>query len=121
MIDAHFIISLFHLIAVVPFFAYIYINKLSLPEWVYTLLFSLGIFVLLYHSYKAVLKFMARSSSLWVNLVHVVAVAPIMIYIGYTAKNTPRPAYEILLMLTFAALGYHLYSIIDNLNTSKLD
>jgi len=121
MIDAHFIISLFHLIAVVPFFAYIYINRSSLPEWAYTVLFSLGIFVLLYHSYKSVAKFIAGSSSLWVNIIHVLAIAPTMIYIGYTAKNTPRAAYEILLILTFGALGYHLYSIVDNLDTSVVD
>ena len=121
MIDKHVIISLFHIIIVVPFFAYIFINKSSTPEWAYTLLFSLGIIVLLFHFYKSVVKFMAQSNSLWINVVHVVAVAPIMIYIGYTSKNTPRPAYEILSLITFAALGYHLYSMIDNLDTSVLD
>lgn len=35
-----------------------------------------------------------------------------MIYIGYMSKKTPRPAYELLGLITFAALGYHLYSVV---------
>jgi len=120
MIDKHVVISLFHILAVVPFFAYIFLKKSTIPEWVYTLLLSLGVFVLLYHAYKSFIRYRAKSSYLWVNLIHVLVVAPIMIYIGYNKKSTPRAAYEILALITFAALGYHCYSIISILDSKEL-
>jgi hypothetical protein len=43
-----------------------------------------------------------------------------MIYIGYHKKSTPRAAYEILALITFAALGYHCYSIISILDSKEL-
>lgn len=53
---------------------------------------------------------------IWVNLVHVLYVAPLLIYIGYKEKDTPRYAYELLALLGFAALGYHIYSLVVNMN-----
>jgi lantibiotic modifying enzyme len=35
--------------------------------------------------------------------------------IGYHKKETPRSAYEITLMLGFAAIGYHLFSLVRNI------
>jgi hypothetical protein len=52
-----------------------------------------------------------------VNIVHVVAVAPLLLYIGSQAYDTPRWAYELLLMEMFAALGYHLYGLVTSLQT----
>lgn len=76
----------------------------------------LGVIVTLYHAYKAVLRIRAGSSAVWINLIHALIVGPTMIYIGYTGKDTPRPAYEILALLGFAALGYHIYHTILALN-----
>jgi hypothetical protein len=39
-----------------------------------------------------------------------------MVYIGINQKNTPRAAYEMLAMVGFAGLGYHLWSILTELN-----
>jgi hypothetical protein len=110
--DAHFIIALFHVLVVVPFLGYVFINRAATPEYVYNILFFVGIFVLVYHAYKAVLRLRNGSSLVWISLIHVLAIAPIMIYVGYMSKKTPRPAYEILGLITFAALGYHLYSLV---------
>jgi len=57
------------------------------------------------------------SPNLWINVIHVLFVAPLLVYIGFMAKNTPRPAYELLAMVGFAALGYHLYSLILSINS----
>jgi hypothetical protein len=103
---------MFHIFLVVPFLGYIFVNRAATPNWLYNLLFCVGIFVLLYHLYKSILKFTTTSKSMWVNIIHVVLVAPLLIYIGYNEKKTPRAAYEMLGLLTFSALGYHLYSII---------
>jgi hypothetical protein len=46
---------------------------------------------------------------IWVNLIHIFIVGPILIYIGYNGVKTARKFFEILLMLGFASIGYHLY------------
>jgi hypothetical protein len=47
-----------------------------------------------------------------VNLVHVGLVAPLLLWTGYHGKKTERPAYDMLLLLAFGALGYHTYKAI---------
>ena len=110
--DAHLILALFHIALVVPLFLYVGFQRAASPEWIYNLLFGLGLFVLAYHGVKAGIRLMSKSMGAWINLIHVLIVAPLMIYIGYNGKKTGRPAYEMLLMVAFAALGYHLTSII---------
>ena len=109
--DAHFFIALFHIFLVVPFFGYIFIQRAATQDIIYNILFFLGLFVLVYHAYKALLRITAKSPMLWISLIHVLFISPLMIYIGYNAKKTPRAAYELLGLITFAALGYHLYSL----------
>ena len=112
MIDIHFALALFHLFIVVPFLMYIFVQRAATPDFIYNILFLIGLFILVYHTYKAMLRYSANSSSLWINLIHVILVAPLLIYIGYNTKKTPRPAYELLGLITFAAFGYHLYSLV---------
>lgn len=45
-------------------------------------------------------------------------VAPLLIYIGIKQKETPRPAYELLALVSFAALGYHMYSLVLQANVT---
>lgn len=110
--DPHFIIALFHIIIVVPFFGYIFYQRSATPDYIFNILFFVGLFVLLYHSFKALRRIQAQSSLLWISLIHVLLFAPLMIYIGYQAKKTPRYAFELLGLITFSALGYHLYNLI---------
>lgn len=115
--DSHILLSLFHIFVVVPYFLYVAFQRSSLPNWVFTTTLVLGIFIGLYHGYKAMIRARILSPNLWINVIHVLLVAPLLIYIGYTGKNTPRPAYELLAMAGFAALGYHLYSLILSINS----
>jgi hypothetical protein len=48
----------------------------------------------------------------WVNLIHIILVGPLLIYIGYHGAKTSRLYFELLLMLGFAAIGYHGYYMI---------
>jgi hypothetical protein len=86
--------------------------RAATPDWAYSLLFGVGLALLAYQGYKSFVKWAAKSPSLWVNLFHVFSVAPILIFIGYNGKKTPRSAYELLAILTFGALGYHMYSLV---------
>jgi len=42
-------------------------------------------------------------------------VGPILVYIGLMKKETPFKAFEIVLMLAFASLGYHGYYLLKGL------
>ena len=117
--DGHLILSLFHLLAVVPFFLYVGIQRAAMADQVYTSLWILGAIITVYHGYKALIKYKNASPSLWVNLIHMLVVGPLLIFIGAKGKDTPRYAYELLLMVAFAAGGYHLYSLIQMMNNVK--
>jgi hypothetical protein len=65
-----------------------------------------------YHAYKAISRLIAASPVVWINLIHVLLVAPLLIWIGYYAKRTERPAYDMLLIAAFGAFGYHLYKLV---------
>lgn len=119
--DKHLLIAVFHIIAVVPFFLFVGFQRAATPEWVYNALFGLGLVVLAYHGANSVVRLVANSPGAWINLIHVLIVAPIMLYIGYNGKKTPRPAYEMLLMLAFGALGYHLKNLIITTQTFLKD
>ena len=109
--------ALFHIGVFVPLFMTVGFLRTGIPEWLYTILLITGISVLIYHGYKLMLRWAMHSNYAWVNTIHVAFVAPLLIYIGYYKKETPRFAYELLLMLGFAALGYHTYSMVKALNT----
>ena len=74
---------------------------------VFEFLLGLGIFVILYHIYKA-----SQSKTPWINYIHIFLIGPLLVYIGYMNKETSRKYYEILLMFGFAAIGYHGYYMI---------
>ena len=110
--DKHAVLSFFHLIFVVPLFLYIGFQRSSVPHWVYLTIFTIGAVIFVYHGFKLFLRIQSQSAYSWVNAIHVVLVAPLLLYIGYHKKDTPRSAYELLLLLGFAAAGYHLFSLV---------
>jgi hypothetical protein len=119
MVNAHIIVSLFHIFAVVPFFLYVAFVRGQLAPYIFQILFGLGLVILVYHTYKTILKWKAHSPSAWINIFHVLIVAPLLIFIGAQNYDTPRWGFELLAMAGFSALGYHIYSII--METKNLD
>jgi TctA family transporter len=115
--NPHFILSLFHLLFVVPLFLFIGFQRADTPQWVYYAIASIGAVIGVYHGVKFVLRFQANSTYAWVNAIHAALVAPLLLYIGYHQKETPRTAYELLLLLAFGALGYHLFSLVKMVQT----
>jgi len=110
--DFHLLLALFHIIGVVPLFLYVGFQRAATPDWLYHVLFGLGVVLLVYHGAKAAIRVMARSASAWINLLHAGLIAPLLIWIGFFGKKTERPAYELLLIAGFGALGYHLKNLI---------
>jgi hypothetical protein len=115
--NMHVILNIFHLLFVAPLLIYVGVQRASLPEWAFNSLLGLGIVVLMYQLYKSYIKYSTGALSLWVNLMHVLIIAPLLIYIGAKGKDTPRPAFEMLLLTAFAAFGYHLYYLVLAANT----
>ncbi len=113
--DNHFWLSIIHLIFVVPLFLYVGFMRAETPRWLYLSLFVIGWVILVYHGFKLIVRLKIRSSYSWVNAIHVATIAPLLLYIGYHKKETPRFAYELLLMLGFAAMGYHTFSLVKQL------
>lgn len=111
MIDTHVILNIFHILLVAPFFLWIGVSRGSLPDGAFVTCLILGLLLVVYHGYKAFIRFMSKSNYLWVNLIHALIVGPLLLYVGINKKDTPRPAFEMLLLVGFAALGYHLYEL----------
>jgi len=117
--DTHMILALFHILFVAPLFFVIAFFQNKMPDWAYKSILGLGIFVLIYQTYKYVIRLSQKSAYAWVNLFHILVIAPLLIYIGYNNRETPRFAYELCIMAGFAALGYHTYSAIQQLHLIK--
>jgi hypothetical protein len=109
---SHIGLSIFHIALVAPALLYVAIMRGQLSPWIFSLLSGVAIIMLVYHGYKAFIKWKAQSPSLWINLLHIFLVAPLLLFIGSKGYDTPRWAFELLAMLGFASLGYHIYSII---------
>jgi hypothetical protein len=114
--DSHLLLSLFHIFAVVPLLLYVALNRADTARPVYGVLLVLGAIVTLYHAYKGWNRFFTGSTGLWISIIHFLYVGPLLMYIGYRGKDTPRYAYELLALFAFSALGYHTYQLIISMN-----
>ena len=110
--DPYLLIAVLHVALIAPFLLWVGFNRAATPDWVYSFLVGMGLLVLIYHAYKAVGRWFAKSPVLWINLIHVLFVAPLILWIGYNGKKTERPAYDMLLIIAFGAFGYHLYKLV---------
>ena len=106
--DYNKLIHLFHILIVGGLFLYVGINREKTYKTLLSILFYLGLIVVLYHLYK-IYGYLNVGKGIWVNLIHVFIIGPLLVYIGYYGANTSRKFFELLLMLGFASIGYHLY------------
>ena len=103
-------VQLAHILVFSTFLGYVGIWKDKMPAFMYTVILTFGIVIILYHIFKAFYK-----KDSWVNLIHILVVGPILVYIGFMKKETPFKVFEIVLMLAFASLGYHGYYLLKGL------
>ena len=110
MLTKHSIINLLHIFVFVPFFYYLYKNIKSVPPYICKGLIGVVSIAFLYHAF-----YLSKNVSPYQNMVyciHLLLVFPILFIIGYKCNATPKYIMEALLLLTFAALGYHSYNFI---------
>ena len=86
--DNHFWIAIIHLLFVVPLFLYVGFTRSETPRWLYLALLAIGVIVLVYHGFKLIVRLKNRSGYSWVNAIHVLLVAPLLMYIGYNKRDT---------------------------------
>ena len=98
------LVHLFHILIVGTLFLYVGLRRDKMPKFMYPVLIAVGAVVLLYHAVSMVQH---KGKRAWISLIHIVLVGPLLVYIGYTGKETSRKFYELLLMLGFASIGYH--------------
>lgn len=110
--DIFFLVVILHVAVIAPVLLWVGFNRAATPEWMYSVLFGVGIIVLIYHAYKTILRLITKSPLVWMNIIHVLLVAPLLLWIGYYGKRTERPAYDMLLLASFGALGFHLYKLV---------
>jgi hypothetical protein len=106
--DSHQLVHLFHILIVGGLFLYVGMNREKIYSGLFPILFYLGLIIVLYHLYK-IYGYLKSGKGIWVNLIHVFIVGPLLVYIGYNREKTSRKFFELLLMLGFASIGYHLY------------
>ena len=105
------IVQLAHILAFVPLFLYVGIVRESTPDLVFNILGAMGLIILGYHLYRAFGK-LKENKSAWVNWIHIFLVAPLLLILAYLKKDAARRYFEMLLILAFAALGYHAFYLI---------
>lgn len=106
------LLPLFHILFVVPVFLYVAISRAGTAIPMYYALLILAALIFIYHGYRAFTRMQDGSPYVWVNLMHLMVIAPLLAYIGLRERTTPRAAYELLALLGFAALGYNLMNIV---------
>jgi len=116
-VDIHFILAVLHIFIIAPIFFAIAFFRNDMPIWAFQAILGLGLVLLAYQGYKLFIRLVQKSSYAWVNAIHVFLIAPLLLYIGYNQQKTPRAAYELTAMAGFAVLGYHLYSLVQQINT----
>lgn len=104
-------VHLFHILFVGSLFLYVGTYRTLIPAQMYPILLGLGVIIIFYHIYKAY-NYIKLGKGYWVNLIHIFIVGPLLVYIGYNAEKTARLYFELLLMVGFAAIGYHGYYLI---------
>jgi len=112
------LVHLFHILIVGGLFLYVGIQRDKIPAFMYPILLTLGSIISLYHIYKAY-KYIKTKKPYWVNLIHIFIVGPLLVYIGYNREKTSRRFFEMLLMLGFAAIGYHGYYLVNSKEDKK--
>ena len=113
--NKEFLVHLFHIILVGGLFLYVSLKNATMPKFMFTFLELLGIFIIIYHSYKSYTYSLVKKS-FNVNLFHIFIVAPVLLYIGYERPAPNKFVYQLLLMLAFSVIGYHGYYLILDFN-----
>ena len=100
------LLFLTHIFIVFTLLFYIGIVRNNMPLFMYKLLIILGIIIIIYHVYRLMTN--GLKDKIW-NYLHILIFAPLLIYIGIKKNKTHRIYYDLVLALSFSALGLNIY------------
>ena len=104
--DISLLIYTSHIFLIGPLLIYIGNNYgENISNELFNLLLIIGIGMIIYHSYLVYKKGFIYG---FIYLLHVILFAPVLIYIGLMKKHSFWGAYFLLMIIGFAAIGYHL-------------
>jgi hypothetical protein len=106
--DAHTALHWIHVLVLGPLLIAIGRGAVDAYTWAVA---ALGAFVTVYHAWRGYGKYAAGGIP-WVNAIHALVVGPAIFAKGYLGAEAPRWIGEVILMLGFAAIGYHAYYLI---------
>jgi succinate dehydrogenase hydrophobic anchor subunit len=108
-------VHLAHITVIGPLLLYVGFAREDVPDAVFHALGIAAVTMLGYHAYRAYTK-LKENKSAWVNWIHIFLVAPLLLIVAYLKKDASRRYFEMLLLLGFAAVGYHgLYLIRESI------
>ena len=108
--DRHTFINLFHVLVIAPLLFYIYAKRQDLSDTSCTIM--LGVCTILFAYFMV--KFFSSNKRGWIYMIHLVLVLPLLFMLSMYCKSAKRMYFELLLMLTFAAVGYHGFYLVSS-------
>lgn len=102
----HSVIYMSHIFVIAPLFIYVGLARNAVPDFVFTLLGGLAGIIFFYHAYRAYTH-LREGKSAWVNWIHIFLIVPLLLLLARFKKEASRRYFEMMLLLGFAAFGYH--------------
>ena len=93
------IIFLSHVLFIGPLLTYVGFMKTKTHPYVFKALLLTGIIVALYHGYHLYMHYTSSNIINYVNLFHILAIAPLLIYIAHNNGQVVYPMMDLLFIL----------------------
>ena len=84
------IVNALHVFVLAPLFVYVGIKAEKTPDFFFTVFLVVGAVVALYHSYRIFVTYrnVGLVPYIYINLIHILLVAPLLIYVGMKKVKT---------------------------------
>jgi len=101
------LLRLIHILVIGVLLLYLGVMGSATQSYVFILSFALGVFIILYHGYRAY-----QNRGAWINLVHIFIFAPLFLYVGWKKEKTEKWFFHLLAILGCGVIGFHSYKLL---------
>ena len=105
-------VNIFHIFIIVPVLLWTYSNRGKLPQNFCKIGLWFVAFAAGYHALMLARITTTTQWKSWIYWLHILVVFPILGWILWKCNAAGRKWHEMLLLLAFAALGYHVHNLI---------
>ena len=95
------LVNILHVFIIAPLLIVIGLAQTRTPDWLFTVLLVVAFGMTVYHIYR----YMETKSI--VNIFHLVAIVPLLVFVALEKKQTPTYAFLLLFALGIVSLWYH--------------